>query len=260
MVSFLYSVFLKLFYPTSVSLILLFGSAAVRKRKGLSRVLFWSGIAVLFICGNGWLIGAMTRNLEWRHLPPNPMPTADAILVLSGGLADRIPPRPTVEVADAGDRLLYAAYLYKQGKAGVVICTGGVATGGIAPRPAAEVMTEFLGMVGVPREAIITETKSGDTHKHAINLGPMFKERAMKRVLLVTSALHMPRGMGVFRKQCPGIEFIPAPTDFQVTEKLPMPWYRHLTALIPTPSHLLAFSEAMHEYLGIARYRLSGWM
>jgi hypothetical protein len=67
--------------------------------------------------------------------------------------------------------------------------------------------------------------------------------------------------MGVFRKQFPGIEFIPAPTDYHATQRqVPIPWYRELTALIPTPSHLEAFSEAMHEYLGIAYYKLRGWM
>ena len=63
---------------------------------------------------------------ECRYRLPDPAPNADAILVLSGGLLDRVPPRQTIEVADAGDRVLYAAHLFKQQKAGLVICTGGV--------------------------------------------------------------------------------------------------------------------------------------
>jgi hypothetical protein len=67
--------------------------------------------------------------------------------------------------------------------------------------------------------------------------------------------------MGVFRRQFPAIEFIPAPTDYHATEKLaPRRWPSELMAVIPTPSHLLAFSEAMHEYLGIAWYRMRGWI
>lgn len=132
--SFLYSIFLKLFYPTSVVLILLLASAFFRGRQRLSRILLWLGIAVILICGNGWLNGALTRNLEWRYLPPNPVPEADAILVLSGGILGRMPPRPTVEVSEAGNRVIYGAYLYHQHKAPRIICTGNVATGGVALR------------------------------------------------------------------------------------------------------------------------------
>ena len=46
------------------------------------------------------------------------------------GIAARIPPRPTVEVNEAGDRVIYGAHLFKQGKAPRILCTGNVATGG----------------------------------------------------------------------------------------------------------------------------------
>jgi len=72
--------------------------------------------------------------------------------------------------------------------------------------------------------------------------------------------MHMPRSIGTFRRLCPGIEFIPAPTDFQVVEEIHKPWYHQLTAVIPTPRHLLDFSEVMHEYLGMAYYKARGWM
>jgi len=39
-----------------------------------------------------------------------------------------------------------------------------------------------------------------------------------------------------------------------------MAWYRHMTALVPTPRSLLNFSEVTHEYFGIAYYRVRGWM
>ncbi len=259
--SFLYSLLLKLLYPTSVCQVLLAGAVVFRKRKTLCRACFALAVGMLLICGNGWLIRGLTKHLEWQYLPLNPVPHADCIVVLSGGILSRIPPRPTVEVADAGDRVLYGAYLFHQGLAPHIICTGNVATGGIAPRPAAEDMAELLVMLGVPREAIIKETKAENTREHAKYLYPILQQRGFKRVLLVTSAMHMPRSVGVFRHLCPGIEFIPAPTDFHVTESLvTIPWYRKITILIPTPGHLEAFPEATHEYLGIAYYKMRGWM
>ena len=275
--SFLYSLLLKLLYPTSLSLLLLGCAVVFRKRRTLCRACFALAVGVILICGNGWLIRGLTKHLEWQYLPltmnpsdvslpqvsgliPHPSFEADAILVLSGGILPPTPPRPTVEIGDAGDRLLYGAYLFRNGRAPQIICTGNVATGGIALRPLAEDMAEFLALLGIPTNSIVTEIKSENTREHAKYLYPVLQQRGFKRVLLVTSAMHMPRSVGVFRHLCPGIEFIPAPTDFRTVQRLPMPWYRHLVALIPTPRSLLDFCEVEHEYLGIAYYRVRGWI
>lgn len=258
---FLYSLLLKLLYPTSLCALLLAAAALFRNRQKLSRVCLGAAFVILMVCGNGWIISALTKNLEWRYTLPEPAPTADAILVLSGGLVDKVPPRRMIEVGSEGNRVIYAALLYRQERARAVICTGGIATGGTAARPAAELMAEFLVMLGVPKAAILTEDGSSNTHEHARNLPAIFEERKLRHILLVTSAMHMPRALGVFRKQFAFIEFTPAPTDYHATQKQsPTLWYHELTALVPTPSHLVAFSDVMHEYLGIGYYKLRGWM
>ena len=260
MMAFLYSLLLKLLYPTSITLLLLAAGVALRRRPTARRVCLVLAVLVLLVCGNGWVVAAMIRHLEGQYLPPQSMPTADAILVLSGGVLGRTPPRQTVEIGDAGDRVLYGAELYRQGKAPHIICTGNVGTGGIAPRPAAEDMGELLRLLGIPASAIATEIKSENTREHAVNLCPLLQERQMNRVLLVTSAMHMPRSVGVFRRLCPAIEFVPAPTDFRAPFEGATPWHRQAIRLLPTPRSLLDFSDAAHEYLGIAYYRLRRWM
>src|SRR6266576_722881 len=246
-----YHIFIKLLEPTSFCVILLLAAAALRRRTAASRLCTWLAVALLLVCGNGWVSSALIRNLESRYVAPEPLPQADCILVLGGGTLSRIPPRRTVEVDGAGDRVLYGAYLYRQGNAPLMICTG---RGG-GPRAAADDMAELLESMGVPRDSIIKETKAENTREHARNLYPLLRERGFKRILLVTSAMHMPRSMGVFRRGCPGIEFIPSPTDFRVVESN-TPWYRQVFAPIPTPHQLMNFSDAMHEYLGIAYYKV----
>jgi hypothetical protein len=66
--------------------------------------------------------------------------------------------------------------------------------------------------------------------------------------------------MGVFRRSCPAVEYVPAPTDFRVTEGPPVPWYRRVVDVLPTPFSLATFTDVSHEYLGMAYYRLRGWM
>ena len=256
---FLYAVALKLLYPTSVALFCA-GAAFLVRRPGLRAAWGAAAVATLLFCGNGWVVAAMTRHLEGQYLPPEPLPRADAIVVLSGGILGRMPPRPSVEVGDAGDRLLYGVALYRQGAAPRIVVTGNVATGGTAPRPAADDMAELLAILGIPHQAIVTETRSENTHDHAVNLCPMLATQGIHRVLLVTSALHMPRAVGVFRRTCPGLEVIPAPTDFRAPYDPPMPWYRRSVSLLPTPRALVDFSDGAHEYLGLIYYRLRGWL
>jgi uncharacterized SAM-binding protein YcdF (DUF218 family) len=258
--SFIYGALLKLLYPTSIMLVLVVAGMALRRRARARRVCFAAALFALLAGGNGWLVSGMTRRLEGQFLSPDPMPQADAIVVLSGGVHGKTPPRPSVEIGDAGDRLLYGAALYRQGKAPEIICTGNVATGGVAARPAAEDMAELLQLIGVPSSAIASEIESENTHDHAVNLCPVFQQRQIRRVLLVTSALHMPRSVGVFRRACPTVEFVPAPTDFRAPYERPVAWYRGSLSLLPTPRSLLDFSDAAHEYVGIAYYKLRGWL
>lgn len=259
MLGFLYSVLLKLLYPTSIALVL-FVAAAIVRRPVVRRLSYGLALAVLLVCGNGWVVRSLIVPLETMYLPPDPLPAADAILVLSGGIHARTPPRPTVEVSESGDRVLYGAELFRRGKAPQIICTGDVGTGAIGVRPEAEDMAELLTMIGIPRSAIVLETKAQNTHEHAINLCPMFAELKVKRVLLVTTAMHMPRSIGVFRESCPAVEYVPAPTDFRVTEGPPVPWYRHVIDPLPTPQSLADFTSVSHEYIGLLYYRLRGWL
>src|SRR5579859_7787652 len=103
--------------PILLSLLLLLSSAGLGKLRTWGRICFWLGIAVLLACGNGWVAGILVRPLERHWATPNPIPKADCIVVLAGGTLSRLAPRPTVEVTQEGDRILYAAHLYFQGKA-----------------------------------------------------------------------------------------------------------------------------------------------
>jgi uncharacterized SAM-binding protein YcdF (DUF218 family) len=175
--SFLYSILLKLLYPTSLCLVFLALAGLFRKRKVPRRVFFVLAIAVMVVCGNGWIIRGLTKHLEWQYLPPKPVPEADAILILGGGTLPPTLPRPSVEVSEAGNRLLYGAYLFRKGRAPRIICTGNVATGGLASRPQAADMAELIETLGIPKEAVITELKAEDTHQHGVPISNLFPLR-----------------------------------------------------------------------------------
>ena len=81
-------------------------------------------------------------------------------------------------------------------------------------------------------------------------------------MLLVTSAIHMPRAVAVFNKL--GIEVIPAPTDYlvptELNQSLRATWQGQLLSLLPEAESVSRFTQAMKEYVGFAIYRLRGWV
>ncbi|MEM9539213.1 MAG: YdcF family protein [Cyanobacteria bacterium P01_E01_bin.42] len=219
-------------------------------------------LLILLLSGNGWVSNAIVQSLEWKYLPEGELPQADAIVLLGGSLRPISPPRSTVEVSEQGDRALFAAHLYREGKAPFIIASGGrVQWRGGGP-PEASDTENFLEAIGVPGKAILQEPDSLNTYENAVNVAKILKRRNMKRVLLVTSAMHMPRSLAIFKKQ--QIEAIPAPTDFLITEQLLQEPNRSVKALIlnfiPDVDRLQRATKAMKEYIGFVVYWLRGWL
>lgn len=264
MVFFFLSKFLPLFvYPLGLACLLLALIVLVPRRRwqlAFAVVAF----ALLWLGGNRLVSMAIVRSLEWRYLPPGELPQAPVIVVLGGGARSASYPRPTAELNEAGDRMLYAAWLYKQGAAPHLLLSGSYAPLlNSETVPEAETMAQVLEMVGVPREALWLEEKSRNTYENADETRTLLAERGIDEIILVTSALHMPRSVRLFERQ--GLRVIPAPTDFLVTEA---DW-AHFTRpdlgiqaqnLWPSADNLMGTSWAIKEYIGMLIYRLRGWL
>ena len=223
-----------------------------------------STLLILFLGGNGLVRSLVIRNLEKQYPPLDFIPTADVILVLGGGTRHLSPPRMEHEINEAGDRLLYAARLYHQGVAPTILVSGGHAKW-VGPETGSEssAMKDILTLAGVPTEAIILETLSSNTYENAVNSIEILDQLEMNKVILVTSAMHMPRAMGIFTKL--KLDVIPAPTDFQVTdEDIAYAFSTDIRIQIinqlPTAYNLEWLSRAMKEYIGIIAYRMRGWL
>ncbi|NOX63773.1 MAG: YdcF family protein [Chloroflexi bacterium] len=250
-------------YPVGLTLTLLALALVFHRRARLPRALVFLAMLVLWLGGNRHVAATLVRSLEWRHLPQAEMPEADVIVVLGGGVRGASFPRPLVEVSERGDRLIYAAWLYKQGKAPYVLVSGG-SIEWMGPKTIeAENMREFLEMLGVPREAIWLEPNARNTYENALFTRRILEEKGARRVLLVTSAMHMPRSLRLFQNQ--GVDVTPAPTDFLITqanwEFLRRPDIRaQILHLLPNAQSLDWTSLALKEYIGLFVYALRGWL
>jgi uncharacterized SAM-binding protein YcdF (DUF218 family) len=251
-------------YPLGLACILLILSLIFQRRKGWQNTVIALALAILVIGGNRWVAYSLTRSLEWRYPPPAQLPRADVIVLLGGGTEPAQAPRPIVELNSAGDRVLYAAYLYQQGSAPHLLLSGGNIDWLYAQdsTPAGQ-MAAALKIMHVPDSAIWLEPESLNTYENAVNCARILREKGIRRIILVTTATHMPRAVALFEHQ--GLEVIPAPTDFKVTEENWQSLFQadlsaHLVYLLPSVGDLNMTTTALKEYLGILAYRLKGWL
>jgi uncharacterized SAM-binding protein YcdF (DUF218 family) len=247
-----------LVYPLGLACLLIVLAFVIQLSRWQRGVLALAFLA-LFLGGNRWITQWLAKSLEWRYFPPRGTVNADVIIVLASGTHAAEFPRSIPEVGEVGDRLIYAAYLYQQGAAPLILHSGEAidstdVPGGDIPF--------LLGLMGVPREAVLLETDSHDTYENAVACRKILKERGFQRVILVTSAAHMPRAVGVFKRL--GIEVIPAPTGYTATQwdvginfhKAPATL---LESLLPSADNLKTTTRMLKEYLGIFTYKLRGW-
>jgi uncharacterized SAM-binding protein YcdF (DUF218 family) len=249
-------------YPLGLACLLLVGAlATLWRRPRWSAWFITLALVCLMLSGNSWLANQVVYSLEKQYVPIPNLPAAEAIVVLGGSIRPQIDPRPGVDVTEAGDRPIYGAQLYREGKAPLVILSGGrIEWQGGGPPESAD-MAKLMETLGVPAAAILQDPTSLNTYENAVNVKKILTQRGINRVLLVTSAAHMPRSVEIFKKQ--GIEVTPAPTDFLVTqqelqESQSTPQGRILS-VIPEADNLQRLTRALKEYIGIFIYRLRGW-
>jgi len=250
-------------YPAGLVSILIVAALATVKWQKWQRVFLLLALLVLFLGGNRWVADGLTRSLEWRILPQGDIPAAQAIVVLGGGTQPAEYPRRMVELNSAGDRVLYAAQLYHQGKADHILLSGGnLDWNPVGSTPAGE-MASLLELLQVPAAALWLEPDSRNTYENAANSRSILEPKGIQQIILVTSAVHMPRAVALFEHQ--GFEVIPAPADYRITRT---DWEQlkstnvllQLSYLIPSAENLSQTTGALKEYLGLLIYKLRGWL
>jgi uncharacterized SAM-binding protein YcdF (DUF218 family) len=260
-------------YPVGLAFFLLVAGIGLARLARGDRPRAWgwrligTGLAIFYVFSNGFVASALTRSLERQVLGPRPLPRADGVIVLGGGIQSRAWPRQTAEVSEAGDRLLYGAHLVREGHADWLVCAAGQGELAATEQTEAEAMQEMLSWMGVRPDQILLDRASRTTYENAIEALRLVREHGGRSIHLVTSASHMPRSLAVFRKQArvlglEALEIIPAPCDFAVIdpEKRPPWYYRAALTVLPSADALAQSTRMIHEYYGLLAYRLRGWL
>ncbi|MBM3152244.1 MAG: YdcF family protein [Chloroflexi bacterium] len=239
---------LGLFWLALLSLIL-FG----RQKRG-QKIVLWLLLGLVFLSSNRWTAYALTYQLERQYLPQGDLPPADAIVLLGGGTEPQSAPRRTVEMNGAGDRVYYAATLYHAGKAPFILASGGrLPWEADQDSTPADEMSAILQALGVPQDAIRLETGSRNTEENATLSAPLLHEHAVETILLVTSAMHMPRSAFLFEQA--GFTVIAAPTDFTIIDAdWETLWHpdpeNFMLGFFPQAGYLGMTTSALKEHIG----------
>ena len=251
-------------YPLGLALLLQL-TALVAHRRRWSPWLSIAAIAVLWIPSTPLVSRQLVWGLEERSaaLTPRLIPRADAIVVLGGGLRPALPPRRRVEVNEAGDRLLTGLDLLRQGKAPLLVFTGGKVRLTAADPAASEARSAatLAAQLGLKPEQMLLLEQPRNTAEEALALQQLAGARRWRSVLLVTSATHLPRALATFRRLA-GVTVIPVACDFQLPDRSQR---GRLTAaslledLLPDAEDLHNSTVALKEHLGLLIYRLRGW-
>lgn len=234
-------------YPPSTSLVVIaVGVAAIiilrRRRIGAALIglaLAWSLLWSIPVASE-WLRG--TLESRYRIVDERELPRADAIVVLGGATRYGWMQRARVDPWELGNsRLAAGARAWLSERAPFVILSGGGAgrDGSEAAR-----MRGAIVRLGVRDDAIVLEERSLNTEENALNTARIAHGIGARRILLVTSSLHMPRAMTLFERT--GLEVVPVPVpERAVRTTLLDKW-------MPSRSALWRSGRALKEYVALA--------
>ncbi|MBT4687907.1 MAG: YdcF family protein [Rhodospirillaceae bacterium] len=194
-----------------------------------------------------WLLTPLARQFAPYDIAAHANESAPAGIILLSGAAINLAVSHqvghTVPGHAAGRMVEYLRLAKVYPKARLLICGGNRGPGA----PEATMIADYLISQGIARDRLLVEDRSVDTFENAVFGRALAKPQTDERWLLVTSAWHMPRAMGVFRTQ--GWPVVAAPAMRQHTIG---------TLGFKLSSRMRLTNKALHEYMGLLAYWLKG--
>lgn len=241
--------------PTNLALFI----AAIGAALSLTRyrrtggALSGAGVALLLIFGFSPLPDLLAVPLETRFPPPpEDAPAPDGIIVLGGSVDENLSGvLNRVTLADSAERVTAPIALHRLYPKARIVFSGGTGAFRGSAYTEAGTVRRFWQEVGLDQGDILYEDQSRNTFENAIFTRDLVKPQPGSRWLLVTSAMHMPRSVGIFRKA--GFPVVAYPVDYRTSGDL-LGWRlpRHAS------KNLALMEFAAHEWLGLAAYWLTG--
>ena len=220
----------------------------------LSRFLAVGGVLLILAGGLTPLGNLLILPLEERFTTvpaPQPGSRVDGIILL-GGFEDAhvSAGRGGLGLNEAAERVTEGLRLALRHPEAKVVFTGG-AGGFFSTAEASGPVGAFLAEAGIDPARLVLENRSRNTYENAVLTRDLVKPAPGARWLLVTSAYHMPRAMGLFRKV--GFDVIAYPVDYRTRGR-----EDRARGFSRVPQGLMRLDVAANEWMGLLVYRLLG--
>lgn len=247
---FLRKIAAQLLSPESLSLEIAFAGLFLlyfTSRQRAGKILVLTGLSLLAFCSytptSDILIGPLIKqypsySYNEKILSTPAGPKIVVVLGAGNGKDSSVPVSSRIGY-DSLVRLIEGIRIYRTMQEGKLILSGGSTPGTIS---SAQDMAQLAREIGVNEKDIMIESKSRDTEDEANVIHSMIGEDSF---VLVTSSVHMPRSMALFRKY--NMNPVPAPT-ISIEERL---LFRTPNPFFPSSINLQKSEMAFHEYLGI---------
>ncbi|MFZ6843714.1 YdcF family protein [Undibacterium sp. RuTC16W] len=239
--------------PLSLFLIYLVGMLISKWRPRTSLILRIGSIFLLFFISTGigsWLLIRPLESLE-PALASDKNTHAEAIVILTAGRIESSPEYHHQDIPDyiALARIRYGAHLYRTTGLPILV------TGGLG-QSSGNTETLAVGMRRALEQDFLipvkwAENNARNTEENAYYSARILQQSGIKRVLLVTDAMHMRRARMAFERN--GLQVVPAPTMFLADTDC-APWNLFTSAENMRRSHY-----ALYEWLGLLWYRVEAW-
>jgi uncharacterized SAM-binding protein YcdF (DUF218 family) len=238
-----------LLFAALIGVLLCFGPRA-RFGRGLAL----AAVLILVAAATLPLGMLLIAPLEDRFpLPPSDLPPPEGIIVLGGAIDDGVSRARGQTVFDeGGERLTEAVVLAKRFPQARVVYTSGSSSFTGETSTEALQARKLMSQMGIAPERVTIEDKSRNTDENARFTAAIVHPQPSQRWIVVTSAFHMPRAMGLFEKA--GFHPIAYPVAFRTRGQ----WPDDLRLRFDPVRSLRTFEIAIHEWIGLVAYWASG--
>ena len=221
------------------------------------RLLLASSVALIFLVATPIPGRTLIAVLEGWYPPFQSTSRSkhDAIVVLAGGVYSKGSLRPENDLTDySRQRTTCGADLFLEGLAPRLLLVGGDSDIFLKGPIESHEMRRWALRLGVVGSAILTEERSRNTYENAVNAKHLLGKGS---ILLVTSALHLPRSVALFEKQ--GFSVTPVPCGYEAKDR-PGKGLDHLDLLdfFPSAYALSISTHAVDEFAGLLVYWIAG--
>lgn len=242
-----------LFMPTSwlvISIVLML----IANKPQIKSLLLRFAIVVFIFFSNSFIFEEVMRLWEPCSSKKESMPEYEIGIVL-GGMSDYDNFNERINFYGSIDRLLQAVDLYYDNKISKILITGG--SGKLLDQKNREAifLRDYMLKIGFPQRDLLIESESKNTRENAVNTGVLLAGGDYSgRLLLISSAWHLPRAKACFEKVGLSVDLYPTnrvagPRRFDV---------EHI--LVPNAEALVGWNMFLHEIVGFMVYKLKGYV